>query len=88
MLPRDSYREGTAIVKPGTRKEARQEEIGAYESFAQMRALSGNIVKIHVFSTSIGPLHCRRIGGETVVNTDRLVRGPSKLRSGSIFVSP
>ena len=56
------------LSKPGTRKEAGQEELGAYESFVQMRALSRNIVRIRVFSTLIGPLHCRRIGGETVVN--------------------
>ena len=56
------------LSTPGTRKEAGQEEIGAYKSFVQMRALSGNMVKIRVFSTIIGPLLCRRIGGETVVN--------------------
>ena len=37
---------------PGTRKEAGQEEIGAHESFVQMRELSRNIVKIRVFFDS------------------------------------
>ena len=46
------------LSKPGTRKEAGQKEIGAYESFVQMRALRGNIVKIRVFSAVISPLHC------------------------------
>ena len=76
------------LSTPETRKEAGQEEIGAYVSFAQMRILSGNIVKIRVVFFRLSWVHYTAEEYKVKLSSSyRLVSDPSNARSGSIFAS-
>ena len=72
------------LSTPGTRREAGQEEIGAYVSFVQMRI---NIVKIRGFFLLSWDHDTAEEYEVKLSSTYRLVSDPSNPRSGSIFAS-